>query len=297
MTTVSATQRTPLSTVRAYLGLTKPRVIELLLVTTVPTMVVAAGGLPGLWLVTATLVGGWLAAGSANTLNSWWERDIDRMMGRTAHRPLVRDQVQPVRALVFGTALGAASFVWLAAFVNVLSAALALAAILFYVFVYTLGLKRRTTQNIVIGGAAGCVPVLVGWAAVTGTVGLPAWVLFAIVFAWTPPHFWALALRYAEDYERAGVPMLPVVRGAVETARQILLYTLLLVAISVLFAPVAGLGAIYLSAALLLGAGFLWYAVRLLRHATSRELAMSLFRYSISYLGLLFAAMALDAVL
>jgi protoheme IX farnesyltransferase len=281
---------------RAYIGLTKPRIIELLLVTTVPAMVIAARGLPDLWLVIATLAGGTLAAGSANTLNSWFERDIDEVMGRTAGRPLVRHVVEPRNALVFGLVLGVAAFVWLAALVNLLSAVLALAANLFYVLVYTVGLKRRTSQNIVIGGAAGCVPVLVGWAAVTGGVSLPAWVLFAIVFTWTPPHFWALALRYREDYAQAGVPMLPVVRGVRETARQILLYTILMVAVTLLFGPVGGMGAIYLAAALVLGGLFVVHAVRLLR-APEEQAAMKLFRYSITYLGLLFTAMAADAIL
>ena len=287
---------TTVETVRAYVGLTKPRIIELLLVTTVPTMIVAARGVPDLWLVLATLVGGALAAGSANTLNSWFERDIDQVMGRTSRRPLVRHTVEPRNAVVFGLLLGVASFVWLAALVNVLSAVLALAANLFYVLVYTIGLKRRTAQNIVIGGAAGCVPVLVGWAAVTGEVALPAWALFAIIFAWTPPHFWALAMRYREDYARAGVPMLPVVRGLRETARQILLYSVLMVAVTLLFGPVGGMGGIYLVAALVLGGLFVVQAVRLYRDPTE-DAAMRLFRYSITYLGLLFTAMAADAIL
>ena len=220
---------------------------------------------------------------------------IDGLMGRTARRPLVRNTVTPRNALIFGIVLGVLAFGWLAATVNLLSAALAVAAILFYVLVYTIGLKRRTVQSIVIGGAAGCVPVLVGWSAVTGEVGLPAWVLFAIVFAWTPPHFWALAVCYREDYARAGVPMLPVVRGVAETSRQILLYSILLVAVTLLFGPVGGMGAIYLTAALLLGGGFIAHAVRLVRDHSDR-VAMQLFRYSITYLGLLFAAMAVDAV-
>ncbi|MGH8902766.1 MAG: heme o synthase [Egibacteraceae bacterium] len=287
---------TQAAVVRAYIGLTKPRIIELLLVTTVPAMVVAQRGFPDPWLVLATLAGGALAAGSANTLNSWFERDIDGLMGRTAGRPLVRHAVEPRNAFVFGLVLGVASFVWLAMLVNLLSAALALAANLFYVLVYTVGLKRRTTQNIVIGGVAGCVPVLVGWAAVTGHVDLPAWALFAIVFAWTPPHFWALALRYREDYARAGVPMLPVVHGVHQTARLILLYSVLLVAVSLLFGPVGGMGALYLVTAVALGGIFVAYAVRLLRDPCE-QLAMRLFHYSITYLGLLFVAMAADAIL
>jgi protoheme IX farnesyltransferase len=283
------------ATLRAYIGLTKPRIIELLLVTTVPTMVIAQRGLPDLGLVLATLVGGTLAAGGANAINSWADRDIDQVMRRTAHRPLPRHAVPPRSALGFGVVLGVLAFAWLALAVNLLAAVLAIAALLFYVFVYTLGLKRRTSQNVVIGGAAGCVPVLVGWAAVTGEVGLPALVLFAIVFTWTPPHTWALAFKYREDYARAGVPMLPVVAGAHRTAVQILLYSVLLVATTLLFGPVGGMGALYLAAALLLGGIFLTYAVRLVRNA-SEDVAMRLFRFSISYLGLLFVAMAVDAV-
>lgn len=283
-------------TVRAYIGLTKPRIIELLLVTTVPTMVIAQRGIPDLWLVLATLIGGSLAAGGANTINSWADRDIDAQMHRTSRRPLPRHQVPAGNALRFGILLGLLAFVWLALTVNLLSAVLATAGLLFYVFVYTLGLKRRTVQNIVIGGAAGCVPVLVGWSAVTGEVGLPALVLFAIVFAWTPPHFWALALKYREDYARAGVPMLPVVVGAKETARQILLYTVLLVSITLLFGPVGGMGLLYLGSALVLGGIFIIYALRLLANQSER-LAMRTFRYSITYLGLLFTAMAVDAVI
>jgi len=292
-----ADRSTTLQVLGAYVALTKPRVIELLLVTTVPTMVIAQGGLPDLWLVVATLVGGTLAAGGAGALNSWIDRDIDVLMHRTSRRPLPRHAVAPAGALVFGTALGLLSFAWLALAVNLLSAALAVGALLFYVFVYSLGLKRRTVQNVVIGGAAGCVPVLVGWAAVTGEVGLPALVLFAIIFAWTPPHTWALALKYREDYARAGVPMLPAVHGVAETARQILLYSLLLVAITLIFGRVTdGMGVLYLSASLLLGGLFVGQAVRLVREATERN-AMRLFRYSISYLGLLFTAAAADAVL
>jgi heme o synthase len=286
---------TAAQTVKAYIGLTKPRIIELLLVTTVPTMVVAERGLPDLALIVATLVGGSLAAGSANTVNSYLERDIDQLMARTAHRPLVNHRVPPRNALTFGVLLGVASFTWLAVVVNLLAAALAVAAILFYVFVYTMGLKRRSAQNIVIGGAAGCMPVLVGWAAVTGEVGLPAFVLFAIVFYWTPPHFWALALRYREDYALAGVPMLPVVAGVAETTRQILLYSILLVAVSLMFGPIGGMGTIYFVTAVVLGAIFIGYAVHLVRDH-SEQVAMRLFRYSITYLGLLFTAMAVDAV-
>jgi heme o synthase len=291
----TAPQRSAGAVVKAYVGLTKPRIIELLLVTTVPAMVVAERGIPSLWLVVTTLVGGTLAAGSANTINSYLEQDLDELMERTSRRPLVNHRVTPRNAQRFGVVLGVLSFVWLAAFTNLLAAALAVGAIFIYVFIYTIGLKRRSTQNIVIGGAAGCMPVLVGWAAVTGRVELPAIVLFLIVFYWTPPHFWALAIRYAEDYERAGVPMLPVVRGTEETARQILLYTIMMVAVSLVFGMVGAMGPIYLISAVLLGGIFLAYAVRLLR-TSSEKVAMQLFRYSISYLGLLFAAMAVDSV-
>ena len=296
MTEAAAARRPATEIIRAYVALTKPRIIELLLVTTVPTMVIAQRGLPPLSLVLATLVGGSLAAGSANAINNYVDRDIDELMKRTSQRPLPRHSVDPAAALRFGIVLGVISFFWLLATVNLLSAVLAVAAILFYVFVYTLGLKRRSPQNIVIGGAAGCVPVLVGWAAVTGEVGLPALLLFAIVFAWTPPHFWALALKYREDYSRAGVPMLPVVRGVAETGRQILLYSILLVCITLMFGPVGQMGMLYLVAAVGLGGTFIYMAWRLLRD-TTEQMAMRLFRYSITYLGLLFTAMAVDAVI
>ncbi|CAN5499372.1 heme o synthase [soil metagenome] len=287
----------PMDTVRAYISLTKPRIIELLLVTTVPTMVLAQGGFPSLWLMVAVVAGGTLAAGGANAINMYVDRDIDHLMGRTRHRPLPRHAVSPRGALWFGIGLSVLAFVFLALTVNGLSAVLALSATAFYVFVYTMWLKRSTPQNIVIGGAAGCVPVLVAWAAVTGEVGLPALVLFAIVFYWTPPHFWALALRYRGDYAAAGVPMLPVVRGEAETARQIVLYTVALIAVSLLLLPVAGMGWIYLVSAVVLGAVFLLQAVRLRRDAGNGRAAISLFRYSISYLTLLFAAVAADALL
>jgi heme o synthase len=293
--TTPTASRSALDVVKAYVGLTKPRIIELLLVTTVPTMVVAERGMPGVWLVVATLVGGSLAAGSANTINSYLEQDLDEVMERTSRRPLVNHRVPPRNALRFGAILGVASFVWLVATVNVLSAVLALAAIFFYVVIYTIGLKRRSTQNIVIGGAAGCFPVLIGWTAVTNAVEMPAIVLFLIVFYWTPPHFWALAIRYREDYARAGVPMLPVVAGEAETARQILLYSVVMVAVTLVFGPIGGMGWIYLTAAVTLGAVFIAYAVNL-RRTSSVQVAMQLFRYSITYLGLLFTAMAIDAV-
>ena len=282
---------------RAYLALTKPRIIELLLVTTVPTMVLAQRGVPSIWLMAAVVVGGSLAAGGANTINMYLDRDIDDLMRRTRHRPLPRHAVTPRRALAFGIALSLLSFAWLTATVNLLSALLAASAIAFYVFVYTLWLKRSTPQNIVIGGAAGCVPVLVAWAAVTGTVQVPALILFAIVFYWTPPHFWALALRYRGDYAAANVPMLPVVRGEAETARQIVVYTVLLVAVSLLLFPAAQMGLIYLVSAVGLGAAFVWYALRVARDIGNGRAAIHLFRFSITYLTLLFAAVAADSLL
>jgi protoheme IX farnesyltransferase len=283
-------------TTASYFQLTKPRVIELLLVTTVPAMILARRGMPSIWLVLATLVGGALAAGSANAINCYLDRDIDQVMRRTRRRPLPAHEIEPERALSFGYALGAISFFFLSITVNVLAASLALSAIAFYVFVYTMWLKRSTTQNIVIGGAAGAVPVLVGWAAVTGTVGLPAWVMFAIVFVWTPPHFWALAMRYRGDYAAAGVPMLPVVRGADETRRQILRYSLVLFATSLLLLPFGRLGPVYGATAVVLGGWFVWRALQLWRSSSPAE-PLRLFRYSIVYLAALFAAVAVDATL
>ena len=290
-----APARTAGQSARAYFLLTKPRIIELLLVTTVPTMFIAARGVPSPWLMAATLFGGSLSAASANVLNCYLDRDIDALMRRTARRPLPTHRVDPGDALRFGLVLGVAGFVWLWAAVNLLSAVLATSAILFYVFVYTLGLKRRSTQNIVIGGAAGAVPVLVGWSAVTGRVELPALVLFAIIFYWTPPHFWALSLRFKDDYAAAGVPMLPVVRGARETSTQILYYTVLLVAVTLLLYPAGRMGALYLAAAVALGGAFIWRALELRRDLTGRR-AIRLFSFSNTYLALLFLAMALDAV-
>ena len=290
-----APERTAGQSVRAYFLLTKPRIIELLLVTTVPTMFIAARGVLSPWLIAATLFGGALSAASANVLNCYLDRDIDALMRRTARRPLPAHRVEPSDAMRFGLVLGVAGFVWLWAFVNLLSAVLATSAILFYVFVYTLGLKRRSTQNIVIGGAAGAVPVLVGWSAVTGRVGLPALVLFAIIFYWTPPHFWALSLRYKDDYAAAGVPMLPVVRGARETSTQILYYTVLLVAVTLLLYPAGRMGALYLATAVALGGAFIWRAFELRRDLTGRR-AIRLFSFSNTYLALLFLAMAVDAV-
>ena len=280
----------------AYVQLTKPRIVELLLVTTLPAMVVAQGGWPSFGLAVATLVGGALAAGGANAMNCYLDRDIDEVMHRTRHRPLPEHRVAPSRALAFGVALEVVAFAVLWALVNLVSAVLALSAAAFYVLVYTLWLKRTTVQNIVIGGAAGAVPVLVGWAAVTGTVSAPAWLMFAIVFFWTPPHFWALAIKYRDDYAAASVPMLPTVRGLGETVRQILIYSAILVAASVVLAPVGGLGALYTVSALALGAVFVVFAVDLYRQRTVAA-AMRLFSWSITYLAVLFVSMALDRLL
>src|SRR5947209_16385301 len=270
----------------AYVALTKPRIIELLLVTTVPAMVVAKRGWPPAWLVLATLVGGTLAAAGANATNMVIDRDIDKLMRRTSRRPLVTGEITPRNALIFAIALEVAAAVWLSLVVNPLSAALAVAATLFYVLVYTIWLKRTSTQNIVIGGAAGAVPVLVGWAAVTGRLALAPFVMFAIIFAWTPPHFWALAIRYREDYAAADVPMLPVVASFDETARKIVGYTVVLWAISLAFWPLGHMGVIYLAAALALGATFTGKAVQLARsHRPDR--AMKLFTFSITYITLL----------
>jgi protoheme IX farnesyltransferase len=277
----------------AYFALTKPRIIELLLITTVPAMVLAAGRWPGTWLVVTTLIGGSLSAGGANALNNYIDRDIDEVMRRTRMRPLARHEVLPRNALVFGVVLGVGGFAWLWATANLLAAAISTAALLFYVFVYTLRLKRSTSQNIVIGGAAGAAPVLVGWAAVTGTLALPAWVLFLIVFYWTPPHFWALAIRYREDYESAGVPMLPVVAGVEATTRKMLLYTGLMVAVSLLLVPVAGMRWVYLGSALALGGWFMWDTWRVYRRPAE---AMRLFTTSTVYLSALFAAVMLDVM-
>ncbi len=294
------------ATLRAYIALTKPRIIELLLVTTVPAMVLATRDVPGIqpldWLRLAfwTLVCGTLAAGAANAINQYLDRDIDERMARTRRRPLPAHDVTPERAVVFGMALAAISVALMAYYVNLVAAFLTLLAIAFYVFVYTLMLKRTTPQNIVIGGAAGALPPVIGWAAVTGNVGLPAIMLFLVVFYWTPPHFWALALRIRGDYAAAGVPMLPVVRGIAETSRQIALYTVLLVAISLVFGVVAQMGVVYLAAAVVLGGIFLWRAFRLWREGSAPEAstaqAIRLYRYSISYLTLLFVAVAIDAL-
>ncbi len=294
LTSVELTRRPTLaSQAAAYVALTKPRIIELLLVTTLPTMIVARRGIPSLWLMVATLLGGTLAAGGANAINMFVDRDIDKVMHRTRNRPLVTGAMAPRNALIFAVSLEVLAFAELWAWVNPLSAVLAVSATLFYVFVYTLWLKRRSSQNIVIGGAAGAVPVLVGWAAVTDHLAWSPVVLFAIIFLWTPPHFWALAFKYKEDYQAAEVPMLPAVATFARTAREILIYSVLLVGVTLLLAPVASLGVIYLASASLLGLVFVGLAARLRWRATPRA-AMQLFSYSITYLTLLFVLMAVD---
>ncbi len=288
--------------VMAYVGLTKPRIIELLLLTTVPVMFLAQRGVPPLGLVVATVVGGTLSAGSANALNCVYDADIDERMRRTRRRALPRHIVSTRSALVFGLALGVVSTLLLGLLVNWLSAALALAANVFYVVGYTMILKRRTSQNIVWGGAAGCFPALIGWTAVTGELAWAPVVLFLVVFFWTPPHFWALAIRYREDYAAAAVPMLPVVAGAKVVARQIVLYSYVMVATSLLLWPVAGTGWFYPAAAVLLGGAFLVESHLLLgRAAKSDDVVdlkpMRLFHWSNMYLSLLFVAVALDPLL
>jgi heme o synthase len=284
------------SQIADYVALTKPRIIELLLVTTVPTMIVAAKGMPSLWLIAATVIGGTLAAGGANAINMYVDRDIDRVMARTRNRPIASGRIAPRNALVFAVTLEVVAFFFLWATVNLLSAVLAVSACLFYVFVYTLWLKRTSSRNIVIGGAAGAAPVLIGWSAVTNSLAWAPVVLFAVIFYWTPPHFWALAIRYRDDYAKVEVPMLPVVASLRTTATRILGYTLLLWALTILFAPVAGMGALYLGTALVLGAVFTWFAARLLRDPTPK-VAMRVFTWSITYITLLFGAIAVDQLL
>ena len=278
-----------------YVALPKPRIIELLLVTTVPTMFVAERGVPSVWLMAATVVGGTLAAGGANAINMVVDLDIDRVMERTRDRPLVTGVVGPTRAVVFAVSLEVVAFLWLVVTVNLLSAVLAVSATIFYVFVYSMWLKRISTTNIVIGGAAGAVPVLVGWSAVTGSLDWPPVILFLLVFYWTPPHFWALAIRYRNDYAAAGVPMLPVVTGPRATAQRIVVYTAILVVVTVVFSPVAEMGTIYLVTALVLGAVFVGLALAV-RAAPSERRAMQLFHYSITYVTLLFGAMIVDVL-
>ena len=279
----------------AYVRLTKPRVIEWLLVTAVPPMVLAEQGVPPLELVLAVVVGGALAAGGANTINCWIERDRDQLMRRTHGRPLPAGEIAPANALLFGIVLNVVAFALLASVVNLLSAALTLSATLFYVFVYTIWLKPRTVQNIVIGGAAGAVPALVGWAAIRNDLAAPAWVLFAVVFTWTPAHFWALALKYRDDYAAAGIPMLPVVRGTEATVRQIAGYAMLTVALTFALTATGYVGRLYAIAAAVLGVGFVLQALWLRRDPTP-ERAIRFFVFSNVYLMLVFVAVAVDAL-
>ncbi len=289
-------------TVGAYVALTKPRIIELLLVTTIPVMFLAQRGVPSLWLIVATLVGGTLSAGAANTFNCVYDRDIDAEMHRTSNRPMVTGVVTPRQGLLFGWALTVVSTAWFLAVVGWLPALLSLAAIALYAVGYTMILKRRTAQNIVWGGAAGCMPVLIGWAAVTGTVGWPAVVLFLVIFFWTPPHYWPLSMRFKDDYAAAHVPMLPVVERFAVVARQIVAYSWAMVAASLVLVPVAGMGWLYLVTAVVTGGLFVAEAHRLLRASRSGEgpqvlRPMRLFHFSITYVAVLFLAVAVDPLL
>lgn len=286
----------------AFVALTKPRIIELLLITTVPVMFLAEQGVPSLWLVLATCLGGYLSAGGANALNMYIDRDIDALMDRTSQRPLVTGMVSPREALVFGITLGVVSTLWFGLLVNWLSAALALGALLFYVVVYTMLLKRRTAQNIVWGGIAGCLPVLIGWSAVKNEVSWAAVILFLVIFFWTPPHYWPLSMKVKEDYARVGVPMLPVVAGNKVVARQIVLYSWVMVAVSLLLTPLGYTGWFYTSVALVAGGWWLWEAHALQARAkagvTGAKLKeMRLFHWSITYVSLLFVAVAVDPFL
>lgn len=282
--------------IKAYLALTKPRVIELLLITTVPTMILAQNGLPNFWLVIATLIGGSLSAGAANAFNCYIDTDIDKIMGRTKNRPLVTGELTGREALVFTWIIGIASVIWLGLAVNWLASLISVLAQGFYIGVYTLILKRRTPQNIVWGGAAGAAPVLIGWAAVTGQVAPAAWVLFLIIFLWTPPHYWPLSVKYKADYEAAGVPMLPVVRSTKTVVQQILIYSWAVAASTLLLIPIAGMGLIYSLTAVISSGWFLIAAYRLYKEGMVGELKrpMSLFHLSNLYLTALFVAIAVD---
>lgn len=288
-------------TVGAYIALTKPRVIELLLVTTLPTMILAEGGFPSAWLVIATLIGGAAAAGAANVLNCYLDRDIDQVMNRTKRRPLVTGELTPRAALIFGLVLTVASLAWLALLVNVPSALLTGGAIAIYVIGYTMILKRRTPQNIVWGGAAGCMPVLIGWSSVTGGVSWAAALLFGVIFFWTPPHYWPLSMKFAKDYAKAGVPMLPVVAKETKVAKEMIAYTVAMIACSLLLVPVAGMTWVYAVVASVLGLWFLASCVGLYRRAQDpsrgKLRAMTVFHGSITYLTLLSVAVAVDVFL
>lgn len=288
--------RSPRSVVGGYVALTKPRIIELLLITTVPTMVLAENGWPSWSLIAITLIGGSLAAGGANAINMYIDRDIDKLMKRTQNRPLVTGLIKPKNALVFAVVLEILAFAVLWAGANLLSALLAISATAFYVFVYSLWLKRTSKQNIVIGGAAGAVPTLVGWAAVTNTVGWPAVWLFIIIFLWTPPHFWALAIRHSDEYRAANVPMLPSVVSIEKTIRTMVAYTIVLTAVTFVMIPVANLGLIYGATAALAGAGFIVGTAMLSRRPTDAW-SMRVFSFSITYVTVLFGALMLDVLI
>lgn len=285
--------RADTSTLKTYVELMKLRIIELLLITTLPAMVAAEGGWPGWWLVFATLFGGTLSSAGANAINQAIDIDIDKLMSRTKGRPLPTGRVSKRAVVLFGSALGLAGFLWLWATTNLLAAVLSTVGLLAYVFVYSIWLKRSTTQNIVIGGAAGAVPALVGWAAVTNTVGLPAWIMFAIVFFWTPPHFWALAVRYREDYMRAGVPMLPVVVGEKRAMDHMVAYTVALIGVTLLLYATGPVGWLYLLVAVVAGLGFFISTWALRDHP---EAAMKYFTYSNIYLSVIFIAIAADVL-
>jgi len=284
------------SKVGSYIALTKPRIVELLLVITIPTMVLAQRGWPSIWLMVWTFVGGWLAAAGANAINMYIDRDIDKLMERTKNRPLATGAIRPRNALVFAITLEIVAFVILLAGANLLAACLAMSATAFYVFVYSLWLKRSSKQNIVIGGAAGAVPVLVGWAAVTNSLGWAPVVLFVIIFLWTPPHFWALAIRHTEDYRAAGVPMLPVVASMKETIRSMIAYSVILTVSTLVLVPVANLGLIYGITALVFGVAFVIGTIALGSNPTEAR-SMRLFSFSITYVSAIFLALTLDVLL
>ena len=295
----AVTTRSIRRTLSAYIALTKPRVIELLLVTTAPVMILAADGLPSIWLVLATLVGGALSAGSAGAFNMYIDRDIDRVMNRTKNRPLVTGEVSDRAALVFAYTIGVISIVWLGLTTNWLAAALSLGAIVFYVVIYTLVLKRRTEQNIIWGGIAGCFPVLIGWTAVTGSLDWPPVILFLVVFLWTPPHYWPLSMKYREDYAAADVPMLAVMRDRATVGVQVILYAWATVAASLLLIPIAPMGALYTAVALIAGGWFIVESHRLHGRAVRglEAAPMRVFHASITYLTLLFVAVGIDPLL
>jgi len=299
MSQTTAVKRPIGRTIKAYVSLTKPRVMELLLVSTVPVMFLAQGGMPNLWLVLATVLGGAMSAGSAASFNMYLDRDMDAHMHRTENRPLVTGEISPRAALIFSWVLAVASTVWLLATTNWLTAVLSVSAIFFYVVIYTMILKRRTEQNIIWGGIAGCFPVVIGWSAVTGDVAWPAVVLFVLVFLWTPAHYWPLSMKYRDDYSGADVPMLGVTRNASQVGLQVILYAWATVACSLLLIPVAGMGLVYTASALVFGGWFIYESHRLYDQAVrgSKPRPMRVFHASISYLTLIFVAVAIDPLL